>query len=127
MKVFFQIALLSSAIALASEIEIQDEEAEAAVSDREFVAFAAAHSTRDIKDMDEMKKRKAQYGKAKLKVAQLNKNSKGVTYKLNNFAFLLDEEREALKTRFTPEDLGAGDEAEVSGDHQSEEQSKGED
>ena len=66
MRVFFQIALLSAIALASSENEIQEEEA---VFDREFMVFAAAHSTRDIKDMDEMKKRKAQYGKAKSKVA----------------------------------------------------------
>ena len=59
MKVFFQIALLSAIALASSEIEIQDEEEAVEVSDSEFVAFAAAHSTRDIKDMAEMKKRKA--------------------------------------------------------------------
>ena len=80
MKVFFQIALLS-AFAFAA-LDSDNEEAVQQVSDSEFMAFAAAHS-RNIKDMDEMQKRKQEYSKAKKRVAELNRKSKGATFKLN--------------------------------------------
>ena len=41
---------------------------------------------KNYKDMSDMKKHKAQYGKSKKRVADLNKKYKGVSFRLNYFA-----------------------------------------
>ena len=99
MNNFFTLALLNAAAMAKQRFPSQIE--------GDFLGFAAEYG-RDYKDVKEMEKRLGIFQLNSHEVQEMNKKSKGVTFKLNEFSDMNNVEFRGLQTLDVPKEVAEG-------------------
>ena len=90
MRALFTFSMLTAAIFASHMVDLDE------MGHKEFMAFIAANG-RNYKNVEEMATRRQIFDKAKEVIMDLNTTIKGVSFKVNHFADMTQEEKEQMR------------------------------